>query len=176
MTTFRFRLQRVLDLRRTQFQIAESECQRAGARLHAIQAQQAVLAARKAETRNAITLLPEVMGRDLAPLPGWFQWTVKAGDHLRRLEQAAAVELQKRREALLAAQRKVRLLEKLRDHRQAEWQVDFDRELEELAADSINSRYSRGAGFSRPIVKPAPPSPHSPSHPSGENGGPETYK
>ena len=35
MTTFRFRLQRVLDFRRMQFQLAESECQRAGAKLHA---------------------------------------------------------------------------------------------------------------------------------------------
>lgn len=144
MTTFHFRLQRVLDFRRMQFQIAESECQRAGAKLCAIQAQQAALAAKKSETRKAFARLPEVAGQDLAALPGWYQWTVKTSEYLSRAERTAAEELQKRRGALVEAQRKVRLLEKLRDKREAGWQEEFDREIEELAADSTNSRYARG--------------------------------
>lgn len=142
MTTFSFRLQRVLDFRRMLFQIAESECQHAGAKLHGIQAQRAALQARKSETRRVFSHLPEVEGRDLASLPGWYQRTVKVNDDLIRLEKAAALELQKRRDVLIKAQREVRLLEKLHDHRKAEWQSDFDREIEELAADSTNSRYS----------------------------------
>jgi flagellar biosynthesis chaperone FliJ len=148
MTTFRFRLQRVLDFRRTQFQVAESECQRAAAKLHAIQAQQAALASRRSQTRTAFAQLPEV-------------WADKTTDHLVRLERAAAQELQKRRDALVEAQRKVRLLEKLHDHRKAQWQSDFDRETEELAADSF---------------RPARPSPRSLSHPSTGSAAPETYK
>ena len=136
MTTFRFRLQRVLDFRRMQFQILESEYQRAAGKVHAIQAQQAALAARKSETRKAFAYLPEVAGQDLAPLPGWYRWTTRARDHLLRLEKSASQELQQRRTALIEAQRKVRLLEKLHDNRKAEWQSDFDRELEEQAADA----------------------------------------
>jgi len=146
MTSFKFRLQRVLDFRRTQFQIAESECHRAGAKLHAIQAQQAALASRKAETRKAVARAPETTGQELAPLPGWYGWTVSTSRQLGQLERVAAQELQKRRNALVEAQRKVRLLEKLRDNRHAQWQVAFDREIEELAADSTNSRYCRGEG------------------------------
>jgi flagellar export protein FliJ len=145
MTTFHFRLQRVLEFRNTQFQLAESECHRAAARLRSIQAQQAALAARKSETRKAFANLPEVVGRDLLPLPDWYQWTEKAADRLGRLEQTAMGELQKRRDALIASRRKVRLLEKLREKRQEEWQEKFDREIEELAADSTNSRYVRRA-------------------------------
>ena len=143
MTTFNFRLQRVLDFRRTQFQVVESECQRAAAKLHAIQAQQASLASQKAQTKKLFSGLPDVAGRDLLPLPAWFKWTETASSHLVQMERAADQELQKRREALVAAQRKVRLLEKLRDNKKAQWQVEADRELEQLAADSINSRYAR---------------------------------
>jgi flagellar export protein FliJ len=143
MTTFHFRLQRVLEFRNTQFQLAESECHRSAARLRSIQAQQAALAARKSETRKAFANLPEVAGRDLMPLPDWYEWTEKAGNRLAQLERTAMEELQKHRDTLIAAQRKVRLLEKLREKRLAEWQEKFDREIEELAADSTNSRYSR---------------------------------
>ncbi len=148
MTTFHFRLQRVLDFRRTQFQIAESECQRAVAKLRTTQTQQAALESYKSQTRRAFAQLPEVAGQDLAPLPVWYQWAGK--DHAitwSARRRAAAQELKKRREALVEAQRKVRLLEKLHDHRKAQWQADFNHELEELAADSF---------------RPAKPSPHSP--------------
>jgi flagellar export protein FliJ len=147
MTTFTFRLQRVLDFRRTQFQIAESECRRTAAKLHSIQAQQASLASQRLQTRKLFSGLAEVASRDLAPLPAWFKWTETAGRHLANLERATQQEFEKRRQALVEAQRKVRLLEKLRDDRKGQWQVEFDREIEQLAADSTNSRYSRGGGF-----------------------------
>lgn len=146
MTSFRFRLQRVLDLRRTQFQLAEAECRRAEARLHAVQARNAALAARKSETRRAFSHAAEITGNHLAPLTGWFEWTQTERGRLMSLERTAAEELRKSRQLLVEAQRRVRLLEKLHDNRKAEWQADFDRELEQLAADSINSRYVRDAG------------------------------
>ena len=170
MTAFHFRLQRVLDFRRTQFQIAESECQHAGAKLRTVQAQQASLASQKSQTRKLFSGLPIVDSEDLAPLPCWYRWTDRVSDYLVRMERAAAQELQKRRAALLEARRQVRLLEKLRDNRQADWQIHFDRELEELAADAFR------AAASRPQVRRESPSPHFPSHPSAGTGGPETCK
>ena len=147
MTAFQFRLQRVLDYRRMQFQVAESECHRAGAKVRAIQAHIAALANRKSETRKAFARLPEVEGHDLAALPRWYAWSDAQNARLGRMEQAAILELQKCRAAVVEAQRKVRLLEKLHDHRHAQWQSDFDRELEEQAADAF--RGSRSAGFNR---------------------------
>lgn len=150
MTGFRFRLQRVLDFRRLQFQVAESECHRAAAKLHAIQAQEAVLAYRQSETRKAFARLPGVAGRDLCPLPGWLRCTDSQRAELHRLEQAAAQELQKRRDGLLEAMQRVRLLEKLHDRRKAEWQADFDREIEALAADSAATAYHRLQSVCKP--------------------------
>ncbi len=143
MTTFHFRLQRVLDFRRTQFQFAESEYQRANAKLQALRAQQMAIASRKFETRKAFSSLKEVDGQDLAPLAGWYDWTVRANNYLEQMEKAAIKELQIRRDGLVQAQQKVRLMEKLLTKRQGDWQAAFDKELEELAADSTNSRYSR---------------------------------
>ncbi len=144
MTSFEFRLQRVLDFRRMQFQVAESECHRAAANLHALQSQQAALALRKSETRSWFARLPEAHGRELAPLPGWYRWTVTEREHLLSLERLAAQELEKKRAGLIEARRRVRLLETLREHQLAQWQRESDRELEEISADAMNSRHSRG--------------------------------
>lgn len=143
MTRFQFRLQRVLDFRRTQFQLAEAACQRAGLVLQNIQSQQTALQSCKVETRKVIANMPEATGRDLAPLPAWYRWTNKERTRLTGLETVAAKNLQDRRQAVIEAQRKVRLLEKLHDKRHVEWQSEFDREIEEFAADSTNSTYAR---------------------------------
>ena len=143
MNAFQFRLQRVLEFRRTLFQAAESECQRAAAKLQAVRAQQAALASRKFETRRTFANRHEVSGTELAPLSGWFEWTAMIDGQLSRMERAAVAELETRRGALIDAQRQVRLLEKLRDQRQLQWKAEFEREIEELAADSTNSRFSR---------------------------------
>lgn len=146
MIPFRFRLQRVLDFRNVQLQLAESEYQRATAKVRSIQAQQAALAYRKSETRKSVVRLPEISGQDIASLSGWLQWTEGRRTLLTGMEQAAMQEVAKRRIVLMEAQRKVQLLEKLRDRRKGEWQTAFDRELEEQAADAFRAGLGRTAG------------------------------
>lgn len=149
MTSFHFRLERVLAFRRTQFQVLESACRQAETKLRAVQAQHAALAARKTETRNSVTRLPLVAGRTFAPLSDWLHWTVSEDQRFVKLEQHLAQELQKRRGAVMEANRKVRLLEKLREKRHAEWQSAFDREIEEISADAMNSRFIRAKSRSQ---------------------------
>jgi len=108
-----------------------------------------------------------VAGRTLAPLSDWFHWTETEDQRYTKLEKALGQELERRRTALMEAHRKVRLLEKLHDNSHAEWQAEFDREIEEIAADAINSRYARD-------IRRRAPSLRSPSHPSSGTAGPET--
>ena len=143
MTPFRFRLQHVLAVRQTQFQMAESECRRAEGRLRELEALHATLEATKSETRNSIARMPVVGGGTLQPLSGWFHWTEGEVVRLVKQEKVLAQELQKRRAVLVEAHRKVRLLEKLQAKGKVEWQAAFDREIEVIAADSFNSRYAR---------------------------------
>ena len=143
MKPFRFRLQRVLDFRRTQFQLAENDYRRAQAAVLNIRERQATLSARNKETLNYFSQLPAAMGYDLEHLPDWYRWTTTEAERLTRLEAQAVTEVENRRRALIEAQRKIRLLEHLRDRRLGQWQSAFDKELEALAADSIASRYIR---------------------------------
>jgi flagellar FliJ protein len=152
MKPFRFRLQRVLDFRRTQFQVAENDYRRAQAAVLNIQEQQVALAARQQETRRSFSQLPDAMGYDLEHLPDWHRWTTIEAERLTRLEAHATAEVENRRRALIEAQRRIRLLENLRDHRRRQWQIAFDKELEALAADSIASRYIC-AGNSLPNIR-----------------------
>jgi len=152
MKPFRFRLQRVLDFRRTQFQVAENDYRRAQAAVLNIQEQQTKLAAKKQETRKSFSRLPDAMGCDLLHLPDWYRWAATEAERLSRLEAQAVAEAEKRRQALIENQRRIRLLEHLRDQRRHEWQAAFDKELEALTADSIASRYNR-AGNSLPNIR-----------------------
>jgi flagellar export protein FliJ len=156
MTPFHFRLQRVLDFRRTQFQIAESQCHQVEARLRTVQAQHTALAARKTETRTAISRLPMVAGGTLAPLTDWLHWTITEDQRFAKLEKALDQELQKRRTALVEANRKVRLLEKLHEQRRVEWQAEFEREIDEIAADAVNSRYAKAVSLHRAEILAGP--------------------
>ncbi len=143
MTPFRFRLERVLAVRVTQFQLAESAYGEAESRLRDAQTRHAALKAAKNETRNSIARMSDVTGNMLEPLGDWFHWTEIEDGRFIKLEKTFADELAKRRQELVKAHGKVRLLEKLRDGRRADWQKAFDREIEEIAADAINSRWVR---------------------------------
>lgn len=68
------------------------------------------------------------------------QWAAK----LR--EQDTAIEKQRAR--VVEARSRVRLMEKLREKRRAEWQAGVDRELEELAADFSAAQWLRERGVS----------------------------
>jgi hypothetical protein len=60
---------------------------------------------------------------------------------LRRAESAQAAEIQLK--AMLEAQRRCRLLERLKERRLAEWRTASDRALEELATESYLARWTR---------------------------------
>ncbi len=60
---------------------------------------------------------------------------------LNSVEQQQAVENQ--RLVVVQARSKVRLLERLRENRKAEWQLEQDRELELLAQESFGARWVR---------------------------------
>jgi hypothetical protein len=52
-------------------------------------------------------------------------------------------ELAVRQIAMQEARRRCRLLERLKEHRRAQWQSDLNRELEELASDSYLAQWAR---------------------------------
>jgi len=146
MTSFQFPLQRALDWRRTELQLAEARLQQQLAALAELDRARAELAAVGARTEEAVREFNPLAGRDLTAL-GSFRLLIKVREKElagRRVE--CQRELAARQAGLLEARRRCRLLERLKERRWAEWQQARDREMEELASDSYLARWSQRQG------------------------------
>jgi flagellar export protein FliJ len=141
MTSFRFPLERVLDWRRTELELAEARFKRQAGALAELDRQRAELEAAGIRTEIQVRQWRPVSGGDLAALGG-FRLQVKVREQglaARRAE--CQKELEKLQNAMLEARRRLRLLERLKERRLAEWRAAFDRELEEQAAVSYLARW-----------------------------------
>jgi len=143
MTTFQFPLQRALDWRRTQLQLAEARVEQQLAAAAAIDRARADLDAMARRTEVEVRQFPALEGADLSALGSF-----RVASQVRRRELAARREecqreLAARRAVMLEARRRSRLLERLKERRFTEWQSVADRELDELAADSYLAQWAR---------------------------------
>jgi flagellar export protein FliJ len=143
MKSFQFPLQKALDWRGAELELAEAALQRQLAVLADLDRARAELQAAEVRSEAEVRAFNPLAGRDLAAL-GSFHIMLKA-----REKQLAARRVECRRELaarqadLLEARRRCRLLERLQERRRAEWQSAGDRELEELAADSYLAQWNR---------------------------------
>jgi hypothetical protein len=143
MTTFRFPLQKALDWRRTQLELAEARLREQRAALAAIDRARLELQATGRRTEVEVRAFRPLEGGDLSAL-GRFRLQVQARDQeLAARRVKCQKELSVRQAALLEARRSSRLLERLKERRWTEWQAGRDRELEELAADSYLAQWAR---------------------------------
>jgi hypothetical protein len=153
MTSFRFSLQKALDLRRTQLHLAEAQLQQQLASLAGLDRARVELEAVGQRTEVEVRGFLPLAGGDLSAL-GSFRLLVKAKERdLAAQRVACQQELAVRQAAMLEARRRCRLLERLKERRLAEWQSARDRELEELASDSYLAQWNRR----KQPVKPSPP-------------------
>jgi flagellar export protein FliJ len=143
MKSFQFPLQKALDWRRTQLELAEVRLQRQLAALAELDRARAELEATGIRTEVEVRGFHPLAGRDLNAL-GSFHLLIKVRAKQiahRRVENQK--ELAARQADLLEARRRYRLLERLKERRWAEWLSARDRDLEELAADSYLSQWNR---------------------------------
>jgi flagellar export protein FliJ len=142
VTTFTFRLEKVLRWRQTQLELEQfalsrltAECARWDAALKKLED------GRRAAENSAHSSGP-VRGGYLAAL-ATYQKHIQHEKQLcteRRHECERKMEQQRAR--LLKARREFRLLEKLRQLRRAEWEIAVDREFEALAAEAYLARWA----------------------------------
>ena len=143
MHRFRFRLDRVLDWRRKQCEVEEN---RLAACLAAVQETERKIEALRAERAS---IDRELLNRPAIPAADFLnlgRYRLRAGkeeadlgEERRQRMQAAADQ----RLRVQQAQQRVRLLEKMRDRRLAEYDIDVARELEEAAAEAYLARWSQ---------------------------------
>jgi len=148
MKSFQFPLERALDWRRTQLELAEARVQQQLAVLAAIDQERAELDAMGRRTEVEVRQFSPLGGGDLCSL-GTFRLAIKArGKQLIVKRAECQKELAARQAVLLEERRRCRLLERLKERRWAEWHAAAEKELDELAADSYLAQWARRRAFS----------------------------
>lgn len=141
MKPFRFPLERVLEWRKEQ-----AERERAALRLlagerDAVLAHRHSLEAQRAEEERALLNDAVLDVSRLAALETWRAWvrgeTARLEIALREVEERISAQ----RQRVVEAERKVRLLERLRDKSFRNWRLALDKELENFAAEAYLMRW-----------------------------------
>jgi len=147
MKSFDFPLERVLRWRVALLASEETKLQRLIEEQTRAQQQLHLLRAEKSKTEGSTAGLGSLHGADLASLHGY---RLHADSEERRL-----MELLKRKDQEIAAQqhsyreakRRCRLLEELRKRKFTAWRYAWEKELEEIAAESFTAaRYRERTG------------------------------
>jgi flagellar biosynthesis chaperone FliJ len=142
MQTFRFRLEKVLEWYTRQYELEERKLTVClAARAEAKVAIASLLAERLTIERDLLSL-PAIPAPDLAALSLYRLGAKKRELELNVVRDRRSAEVEAQRVKLQAAERKVRLLEKLRERRVAEYTYAETRELEELAWDSYFAKWA----------------------------------
>jgi hypothetical protein len=143
MKSFRFLLERALDWRRMQFEMEEAAYKRELASLNELDRAETALTSEAALVEARIREAQDVSGKDLIAFGSYRLGLTARKEDLKVKRAEASRRAEERQISMVAARRRFRLLEKLKDRRLEEWTQSESRELEDLAADSYLARYCR---------------------------------
>jgi flagellar export protein FliJ len=144
MKAFEFRLERILEFRKEQAELERGRLQQILLQIQLLETEAEALAVRSSEERDRVIAGEGLTGHDLASLSNYKRHVQRRSTELSRAQQVLAAQSQRQRVNVMESERKVRLLEKLKDRRLTSWKSACDRELEELAADSYLARLAAG--------------------------------
>ena len=143
MTSFRFRLQRILEYRQTQLEIEEGKLRRQAAAVVELDRIRAGLEAAGIQAELQVREKEWLAGSDLGALAA-FRAYIRRRERDLAAERAECVrKLDEQRSAVTEARRRCRLLERMKERRLAEWNAAYDRELEATAAESYLAQWGR---------------------------------
>jgi hypothetical protein len=144
MNAFRFRLDRVLEWRRTQLELEENNFRRETAALAALDRVRAELEAAGVKAEVQVRQSRTITGRELAAL-GEFRLLVRSREADIARQRAERVKsLAAQRAVLLEAQRRCHLLERLKERRLEEWRLAGNKETEDLASETYLAQWTPG--------------------------------
>jgi hypothetical protein len=140
---FRFRLSRVLDWFERQYQLEAGRLRQFAEK--AATAHRELARHRESRLANELQTLrlESLQGNDFRARESWRAAATLKESHLIMACRSAEKDLDQQRLITLAAQRKMRLVEKLRDRKRDEFDYLAARELEEIGADSHLAGFAR---------------------------------
>jgi flagellar export protein FliJ len=145
MKAFQFRLKRVLELREMQLKNEEAKLEQLWSARRRMEAEMQAMEESLKKARTELSKQATLRSSDLLTLELYDRHIVSERKHweARLVAQDQAIERQQA--VVVEARRLVRLLEKLRERRQAEWQAGQEKELEELATEFATAQWGRDA-------------------------------
>ncbi len=153
MKTFRFPLQKALELRALQLEMEEAKFQKTAAKLAQVDLERETLLAAKAAAEAQVRSSATVPGEDLAALGAFRRHAEVQEKRIAANRAQCEKAMQEQRSVMLEARRRLRLLERLKERRREEWNAEAAKELEEMASESYLAQWSRPAGAAKQPVK-----------------------
>jgi flagellar protein FliJ len=141
MQRFQFRLAGVLGWRALQLELEERKLEALVAERRQGEAEAERVAARR---RDAERLLASdsIEGQELAALDAHRDSLARAAGRLRAAAAQRERRIAEQRARVLEADRRVRLLERLKERRLAAWEIEAARELDTLASETYLAKFT----------------------------------
>ena len=147
MKSFDFPLEKVRQYREKQAQIEESKLERVYAGRRAVEARREALNRHRAETEKSLFATRSVNAAELAALDRWGRYVDEQNQLFARQLAQCDAEIAAQRARVVEARRQFQLLDKLKERRLAVWRTEYDRELEQQAAESYLAPWNKEDGL-----------------------------
>ena len=145
MHSFRFPLQKALDVRASQLKMEEAKLQQAMGAIAAIDRERDIVIQARASAEKMVRSAAAVPGEDLAALGAFRIRTQVEEKRIAAKRLQAEKTLEERRTVMLEARRRLKLIERLKERRLEEWKAAAAKEIEETASEAYLSRWERAA-------------------------------
>ncbi len=147
MRRFQFRLDSVLSWRTVELELEKSRLERLFAERRRWDAETMALEVRGRESARLIAA-KTLDGQQLAALSNHRHYLEREAARMGAQRADCEKRIAAQQQLVVKAERAVRLLERLKERRLAEWNFDFNREMEALASETFLSKWAREKGRS----------------------------
>jgi flagellar export protein FliJ len=140
MKKYRFPLERVLGLRRTEAELARARLEKQVGEVRRHDDMRREIARQAAESAAAARV-DGVTGMELAGAENFRQYANRADSLVAAEQGKAAAEAHRMQQSLIEAERKVKALETLDERRLSAWRKELASEIEQFASEAFLARW-----------------------------------
>jgi hypothetical protein len=143
MAGFQFRLQRVLEWRRTTLSLEQARLQNLRAQLRAIESARQELIDKRLAMQRDTAAAPAITGDDLTRLDRFRRWAEREDKALAKRAVDVDREIAAQSAKVMSADRDVRLVERLKERRREAWKAEQEKQIDETAGESAVAQWRR---------------------------------
>jgi flagellar biosynthesis chaperone FliJ len=141
---FAFSLDRVREWRDSQVRLEQAALERVESERMKLEERVVVLERERAAGEQKPAAGVSVDAQTLIALDEFHRFAVRQAAEMARQRVECEQRLTEHRLRVMEAQRKLRLLEKLKQRKKQAWNAEFDKEIEEQAADAFRAKWKPG--------------------------------